>query len=127
MIRLLKRKAQNIAEYAVIIGVVASAMIGMQTYLQRSIQGIIKLSADELGVQYEGLERDLKKKEYTVRTIDATEETMNKRVDLDADDRTMTLVSEERIDSRTDLVNMTLGDFPLAGYRVGLSGIAETD
>jgi Flp pilus assembly pilin Flp len=46
------KKAQSINEYAIIIGLVAVAIMGMQTYLKRGIQGVIKVSADELGDQF---------------------------------------------------------------------------
>jgi len=48
---LFHRKAQNIGEYAIVIAIVGSALVAMQSYLQRSVQGLIKLSIDEIGQQ----------------------------------------------------------------------------
>jgi|GEM_PF-1945485 len=42
------RRGQNLAEYALIIGVVSLALVAMQTYFKRGIQSIVKVSADEL-------------------------------------------------------------------------------
>jgi len=45
-------RAQSIAEYVVLIGVVSLALImGMQVYMKRGIQAVIKTSADEMGSQ----------------------------------------------------------------------------
>lgn len=46
---MINKKGQNIAEYAIIIGVVGSALLFMSVYFQRSIQSIIKGSVDNLG------------------------------------------------------------------------------
>ena len=55
MFKLLKNKrAQNTAEYAILIAVVIGAAIAMQTYVKRGIQGKVKEKVDELGsTQYE--------------------------------------------------------------------------
>ena len=43
-------RAYLVIEYAVMIGIVVAAlMVGMQTYIKRGIQGVIKTSADDLG------------------------------------------------------------------------------
>jgi hypothetical protein len=47
----LNSRAQNIGEYAIIIAIIGAALVTMQAYLARSIQGVIKLSTDEIGVQ----------------------------------------------------------------------------
>lgn len=43
-----RRKGQNLAEYALIIGVVSLALVAMQAYFKRGVQSIVKGSADEL-------------------------------------------------------------------------------
>lgn len=54
MFKLLKNKrAQNTAEYAILIGVVVAAAVAMQTYVKRGIQGQVKDKVDGLGTQYE--------------------------------------------------------------------------
>jgi len=50
-----KNQAQSILEYTIIIGVIAAAFFLMQKYLQRSVQLSIKVAADGLGVQREGM------------------------------------------------------------------------
>jgi Flp pilus assembly pilin Flp len=44
-----REKAQNLSEYALILGVVSLALIVMQPYFKRGIQGVIKATADDLG------------------------------------------------------------------------------
>lgn len=41
-------KAELIIEHAFVIGIVVSALLAMQTYMKRGIQGVIKTTADEL-------------------------------------------------------------------------------
>ncbi len=45
-------KAQSTLEYAMVIGCVAVALIAMQMYVKRSIQGRLRNAADEVGEQY---------------------------------------------------------------------------
>ncbi|MDP3723318.1 MAG: hypothetical protein Q8R91_07470 [Candidatus Omnitrophota bacterium] len=42
-------------EYAILIGIVTAAIVGMQTYAKRGIQAGIKLAADQLGDQLQGV------------------------------------------------------------------------
>ena len=49
------KRAQSLLEYSVVLGVVVSVFFAMQTYVKRSIQAGIKISADQLGTQEEGL------------------------------------------------------------------------
>lgn len=51
----MKTKAQSILEYVLILGIAAAALMLMQLYMRRSIQGVIKVAADELGEQKQGL------------------------------------------------------------------------
>ena len=46
------RKAQSITEYAVLSGVVIMAIVLMQVYLKRSVQGKFKDTADQIGEQF---------------------------------------------------------------------------
>jgi len=48
MLKLLRnRKAQNTAEYAILIGLVVGAVIAMQTYIKRNLQASIKHVVDK--------------------------------------------------------------------------------
>jgi hypothetical protein len=46
------RKAQSTLEYALLIGVVVGALLYMQNYLKRSIQGQIQKAGDQIGEAY---------------------------------------------------------------------------
>ena len=48
-----KGKAQSTTEYAVLFAIVAAAVVGMQVYMKRSVQGRMRQSADSIGSQYE--------------------------------------------------------------------------
>ena len=49
---LIKRKAQSTLEYALIIAVVVGALVAMQVYVKRGLQGRYKSAADDMGEQY---------------------------------------------------------------------------
>jgi len=50
-ISFINRKAQSVVEYSFVLVIVLSVFIFMETYLKRSIQAGIKISADRLGKQ----------------------------------------------------------------------------
>lgn len=58
----LRRKlGQSILDYAILLGVITTTLVGMQFYIKRGIQAGIKVSADQLGCQGEGLkEKDMR-------------------------------------------------------------------
>ena len=48
-----KNKAQTIIEYAVFVTFLVAAVIAMQVYFKRGLQGSIRQAADEVGSQYD--------------------------------------------------------------------------
>jgi len=52
MRKLLGKKGQSTLEYAVLIVVIIVALIAMQTYLKRGIQGRVRESSDQIGEQF---------------------------------------------------------------------------
>ena len=50
--RLGKTKAQSTLEYAVVIACVVAALLAMQFYLKRGMQGRLRGAGDEIGEQY---------------------------------------------------------------------------
>ena len=46
------KKGQSIVEYALLLGVIISALLIMQVFIKRAYQGRIKQGADEVGQQY---------------------------------------------------------------------------
>ncbi len=46
------KKAQSTLEYALIVAVAAGALISMQVYIKRGLQGKLKAATDEIGEQY---------------------------------------------------------------------------
>ena len=54
-------RAQAIIEYAVLFGLVTAVLMGMQGYLKRGVQAGVKVAADQIGNQSNGLvDSDLK-------------------------------------------------------------------
>ena len=51
--RIKKRSGQTSVEYTVVLILVIAALLGMQNYMKRSIQGRWKDSVDDLGDQYD--------------------------------------------------------------------------
>jgi Flp pilus assembly pilin Flp len=47
-----RTKAQSTIEYAMMVACLAAALIGMQIYIKRGVQGRIRSAADEIGGQY---------------------------------------------------------------------------
>ncbi|MFA5089044.1 MAG: hypothetical protein WC552_08460, partial [Candidatus Omnitrophota bacterium] len=47
-----KRKGQSTVEYAILIVVIIGALLAIQVYLKRGLQGRIKQAADDIGDQY---------------------------------------------------------------------------
>jgi len=52
MFNYLNKKGQNTLEYAIVIAVIVAALIAMQSYIKRGIQGRMKQSTDDIGQQY---------------------------------------------------------------------------
>ena len=53
MRRLFNKRAQSTLEYAILIAVVVGALIGMQTYVKRGLQGRLRVATDDVGSQFE--------------------------------------------------------------------------
>ncbi len=69
------RKAQSTLEYALILAVVVGALLTMQNYLKRSLQGKLQATADEIGPQYSpGLTQ---KTDHLSSKVDRITETSN--------------------------------------------------
>ncbi|GEM_PF-4663835 len=45
------RQAQSLIEYSMVIGIVVAILVAMQPLIKRSTQGMIKLVADQIGIQ----------------------------------------------------------------------------
>jgi len=60
-------------DYVLLIGVVSAALIAMQVYMKRGIQGMVKVSADQLGPQQgQQVLINFKKQSSTVSTTNTS-------------------------------------------------------
>ena len=50
--RLLNKKAQSTLEYAILVAVVVGALLAVQVYMKRGVQGRLRSSTDNIGDQY---------------------------------------------------------------------------
>lgn len=50
----MKIKGQSITEYAILIGIVSAAVMGMNVYIKRGVQAGIKQSVDQMANQEDG-------------------------------------------------------------------------
>ncbi|MDD5477964.1 MAG: hypothetical protein PHG87_07220 [Candidatus Omnitrophica bacterium] len=71
--RLNKAKAQSTLEYAVVVACVVAALLGMQFYIRRGIQGKLRQAADETGEQYTPLNVDSNITTQTTSTTTVTQ------------------------------------------------------
>jgi Flp pilus assembly pilin Flp len=53
LMRIFKKRAQSTAEYAVLIGLVVAAVLAMQVFVKRALQGRIQNETAKVGAQYE--------------------------------------------------------------------------
>lgn len=67
-----KRKGQSTLEYAVLIIIIIGALLSLQTYIKRGIQGRLKSATDDIGDQFSGGNTNVQK---AVRTVSYTQET----------------------------------------------------
>lgn len=110
MLRLHKnKKAQNTAEYAILIALVIGAVVAMQTYAQRALQGRIRDAAGELTIATSAIGNSLQYEPYYLNQRVRTDKAA---LDLDTyQKQTRGLVSLKRTESidRTDYVNSAVG------------------
>lgn len=66
-----RQKGQSTLEYAVLIVVIIGALLSIQVYVKRGIQGRMKDSADQIGDQYSG-SMNIEKRTTTTSTTQDT-------------------------------------------------------
>ena len=52
LVKLNQRRAQSTLEYAVLVIVIIGALLSIQNYIKRGVQGRLKSAADDIGDQY---------------------------------------------------------------------------
>jgi len=98
-----KRTGQSTLEYAVVIAVVVAAILAMQIYMKRGVQGKLRTATDDIGEQYRPSHTT---SNYTFSSFSQREETVN----VDGSSRSNLLADEIQSrfgDERVDLVNDT--------------------
>ena len=75
--KLRKKMAQSTLEYAVLAVVVIGALLSIQTYLKRGIQGKIKSSTDDISAEQYDVSKTKYKKTTNTTSMNFTENTTN--------------------------------------------------
>ena len=116
--RLEQRKAQSTLEYAIIIAVVVGALLAMQVYIKRGIQGKLQASTDSIGEQYSAGNTSVK---YVTTQVDPSSfQTVDRFGMKEGED--MTNPSEEMIGvSHSEILEAT----PTTRTNVGNDGKVE--
>ncbi len=66
-----KKKAQSTLEYAVLIIVIIGALLSIQTYIKRGVQGRLKSASDDIGDQFSvGNTNHIKTTKTSSKTLD---------------------------------------------------------
>ncbi len=69
------RKAQSMLEYAILLGVVISAILLMQAFVKRGVSGQLKDAADKMGDQYSATNTTISQERGMFKNQDIVEET----------------------------------------------------
>ena len=103
MFKFLKKiKGQSTLEYAILIIIVIGALLSIQVYIKRGIQGRLKTAADDIGDQYSPGNTNWRK---VVTTASNTRETFQfgvSRSELLDDESTSTIVNMELLNAEQE-------------------------
>jgi len=101
MLRLMRRKAQSTAEYAIVIGLVIAAAVAMQVYVKRGLQAKIKDAADYNPTSATMLTGQPYEPDYLTSEMDSSSQT-HERAKTDYGGKvTRTITEEGNVSSRT--------------------------
>ena len=95
----LNKRGQSTLEYGVIVAVIVAALLAMQFYLKRGVQGKLKQAADDTGEQYTPL--NTTSNITTTSTVNSTETVVggSNPTTTTASDQTQTRTSNENVGS----------------------------
>jgi uncharacterized protein (UPF0333 family) len=100
----LNKRGQSTLEYGIIIAVIVAALITIQVYLKRGIQGKMKSAADDIGEQFSTV--------GTVNITTTTNATTYENItggNLTAGKSPKTITDTQQIQNRTS--NVTVGNY----------------
>lgn len=93
-----KNRAQSTVEYAVIIGVVVTALLAINIYMKRGIQGKLRESTDQIGEQFDAQKTTITDmvRTHTGKTIQTTKDGATSS---DTTDDVRTQKGQEQVDA----------------------------
>jgi Flp pilus assembly pilin Flp len=126
-----KTKGQAITEYAVLLGIIVLALVLVQVYLKRSVQGRFKSNADDIGEQW------TTGANYTLQTVQQSARNENSGVALAGTTLNQTWSRSEIQTSAIGVPNITATGVPMgvltayAGHEITqqdyVSGVSGAD
>ena len=72
-----RKRAQTMLEYLALLSIVVAVLLAMGVYIQRGIQGMIKITADQLGNQQDA-DQDITDDGYLVNAVSISRSQMDK-------------------------------------------------
>ena len=69
--------AQSILEYTLIVGIVAVVLVALTPYLKRSIQSVVKTTADQMGIQSQSEQVVSDRSTYLAESFSARRDTID--------------------------------------------------
>ncbi len=88
-------KGQSILEYAMIIAVVVGALLAIQIYMKRGLQGRLRESSDQIGEQFDAEKTDISR---------TTTHTGTTKQVVESGQTTSTTTGEKRTETGKDVV-----------------------
>ena len=110
------KKAQNTAEYAILISLVVAGIIAMQTYAQRALQARVRDASQYLINQTTGLGNTVQYEPYYL-------ETDYNIVRDDVESQILSNIREAKL--MNSLVNRQSGGFQVSTYDTSLQGVQD--
>jgi hypothetical protein len=72
------RDAQSLLEYILLIGIITTSLLAMGTLLKRGIQGIVKITADQIGNQQNAEQKITPTSGYLIEAYTSTQSNIKK-------------------------------------------------
>ncbi len=88
---MLNRRAQSTVEYAILIAVVVGALLAMQIYMKRGVQGKLRSATDDIGEQFSP---SAYKAKFTTVQKSATSDTLHAGAQVAGESKSQTTSSD---------------------------------
>lgn len=101
-------RGQSFLEYSILIACIILALLAMQTYLKRGIQGKLRESADQIGAQYEPTKTS---SDFTISSKSSITTVSTLTIDEETDSTNATTMVTTDYDEQTRKGSETVGAY----------------